>query len=359
MRRIWATRRPGIPLRLLLLPLDLVALGYGAAARLHRALYQRGWLSRRRLSCQVVSVGGLAVGGSGKTPAAAWLAAALHRRGQRVVIATRGYGRRGREPVEVVSDGHRIRSSAARAGDEPMLLAAHAPGVPVLVGPDRGLAGLRAVSAFDCEVLVLDDGFQHHRLARDVDVLTVDGRLGFGAGRVLPRGPLREPLAALGCADAVLCVDGPVVEADEATLQRRAPDAFRLEGRRKPVGWRPLAGGSLRPVSGLAGLRVGTLAGIADPASLRATLERLGARVVAERSFPDHHRFRREDLARLDRHVPAWITTEKDAVKLPAAWAGGAEIHVLVIDLEVEREKEFLDWLEQRLRQRERDQRRR
>jgi tetraacyldisaccharide 4'-kinase len=117
--------------------------------------------------------------------------------------------------VEVVSDGRFVHGTRGHAGDEPMLLAAQAPGVPVLVGRDRGLVGLRAISAFGAEVIVLDDGFQHHRLHRDVDVLTFDGGLGLGNRRVLPRGPLRERSARSRARDAIGVVDGPLPERDE------------------------------------------------------------------------------------------------------------------------------------------------
>ena len=167
--------------RLALLPLDLLALVYGVGACAHRTAYTRGLFKPVQLSCRVVSVGNLVVGGSGKTPMAAWLAKVLHQRGHRVVLASRGYARRGRERVEVVSDGRFVSSTAEVAGDEPILLAAHAPGVPVLVGPDRDVVGMRAVSAFGAQILVLDDGFHHHRLAR------VRAALDLGQVFTLPR----------------------------------------------------------------------------------------------------------------------------------------------------------------------------
>ena len=231
----FAIRQESPARRAALLPLDALSLVYGAGARLHRELYARGWRRPARLSCRVVSVGNLVVGGSGKTPLAAWIAAELRRRGHRVVLASRGFGRRGREAVEVVSDGRHVLSTAERAGDEPLLLAAHAPGVPVLVGRDRAVVGLRAVSAFGCQVLVLDDGFQHHRLARDLDLVACDGGSGLGNGRLLPRGPLREPLSALARAHGIAVVDGPLPPEDEAAIASAAPSARRFRARRVPA----------------------------------------------------------------------------------------------------------------------------
>jgi len=331
-------------------PLAVASWLYGAGARLHRLAYRRGWRSPRRLSCTVVSVGNLAVGGSGKTPMAAWLARGLRQRGYKVALASRGYGRRGRARVRVVSDGRRVGADVAEAGDEPLLLAAHAPGVPVLVGADRSVVGLRAIALFGTDVLVLDDGFQHHRLARDLDLVVVDGRLGFGNRRLLPRGPLREPLAALGHADAVGVVDGPLPPEDARLLELFAPGARRSCARRRPARLRPLRGGAGEPVEALRGRDVGVLAGIARPGSLRATLTEAGARVVAERSFPDHHRYAPRDLEGLAAATPLWVTTEKDAVKILPAWVGSADVRVLEIELEVEEGGSFLDWVEARLR---------
>jgi tetraacyldisaccharide 4'-kinase len=249
-----------------------------------------------------------------------------------------------------VSDGRFLHATAEQAGDEAFVLAAHAPGVPVLVGSDRALVGQRALSAHGAEILVLDDGFQHHRLKRDLDVVVCDGAQGFGNRWVLPRGPLREPLSALRFASAIGVVDGPLSDADEESIARFAPRARRFAARRRPIGLRPLRGGKLEPLGSLSGTRVGLLCAIARPASLRRSVEALGAQVVVERTFADHHRYRPRDLAGLAGQAPLWITTEKDAVKLLPSWVGGAQVAVLVIELEVEQPDAWLDWVEARLR---------
>lgn len=331
------------------LPLVGAAWIYGAAARAHRRLHRAGALRTARLPARVVSVGSLVVGGTGKTPAAAWIAAELHRRGRKVVLASRGHRGRRAERVLVVSDGRFVRSRAEVAGDEPMLLAAHAPGVPVLVGRDRALVGLRALSVFGAEVVVLDDGFQHHRLHRDLDVLTFDGAFGLGNRRVLPRGPLREPIGALRLADAVGVIDGPLADADAALLARLAPAAYRFSAIRRPKALRPLSGGAGTAPEVLDGAEVGILAALARPGSLCRTLAGLGARVVAERRFRDHHRYRAGDLRGLAREAPLWVTTEKDAVKIAPAWAGRADLRVLTTALEVGEGRSFADWIEARL----------
>jgi tetraacyldisaccharide 4'-kinase len=351
VRAVWLEERDeSLGRRLALLPLVPPAWIYAAGARIHRGLYRSGLRRSTRLACRVVSVGSLVVGGAGKTPAAAWIAAALHRRGHKVVLASRGYGRRGRGRVVVASDGRFVRGSAETVGDEPMVLAGSTPGVPVLVGRDRALLGWRAQASFGAEVLVLDDGFQHHRLERDVDVLVLDAAFGLGNGYCLPRGPLREPAGALRWADVLGVVDGPLDPADAARLERLAPGAHRFAARRQPRSLRPLAGGGGLDPGVLAGREVGLIAGLARPASLRRSLEQLGARVVAERCFPDHHRYRPADLVGLAREAPLWVTSQKDAVKLPASWAGEADLRVLSMELAVEEPAQLLDWLAARLR---------
>jgi len=339
--------------RALLAPLLPAAALYALGATLARRARGRRFRAPARLSCRVVSVGNLTLGGSGKTPAAAWIAARLREAGHPVALASRGYGRRDREPVRVVSDGRFVHATVEAGGDEALLLAAHAPGVPVLVGRDRGLVGLRAIAAFGAEVLVLDDGFQHHRLARDVEIVCFDG-FGLGNGHGFPRGPLREPLAALAGADAILVVDGPLPDADEAAIRRAAPRAAWFAARRQPVSLRPLAGGPAVPPSALAGLSVGLLAGLARPASFRRTLEALGARVAAERRFADHHRYRARDLTGLLDEAKQWVTTEKDAAKILPRWTGAADVRVLQIELQPDHPRALVDWLERTLRSKRR-----
>jgi tetraacyldisaccharide 4'-kinase len=346
----WLDARDETPARrLALLPLAGLAALYGGGARVHRALYRAGWLRAQELPCRVVSVGSLAAGGSGKTPLAAWLAAGLHAAGLRVALASRGYGRRAAGGVEVVSDGDTILCGPDRAGDEPLLLAAHAPGVPVVVARDRAEAGRLAVRRFGSDLLVLDDGFQHHRLRRDLDLVVLDGAVGLGNGWTLPRGPLREPVGALALADAVVVMDGPLPAADESRVAALAPRAERFETRRAPRSLRPLAGGVGEPPEALRGREVGMLCGIARPDSFRRTLAALGARVVEERVLPDHHPYQAADLAALGARTRLWVTTEKDAVKLQPDWAPGADLRV--VELGVEGGAGLVDFVRRRLAQ--------
>jgi len=328
---------------------------YGAGAWLHRSSMGGSARLRARPACAILSVGAITVGGAGKTPLAARLASALHARGHRVALASRGYKGSAREPVTVVSAGVHVLACAALAGDESLVLAAHAPGVPVLVGRDRGVVGRHAVSAFGAEILVLDAGFQHHRLARDLDVVSLDGRAGLGNARVLPAGPLREPASSLRHADWLCVVDGDGADPPGAGRwlerhRRLGRPVFRA--RRGPSALFSLDGSRRHSLAELAGLRVGILCGIARPASFRRTVESLGAQVVAERIFPDHHAYRARDLAALeaDAGVERWLTTEKDAIKLVPSWVGRASVCVLAIEIEIEDEEAVVDGLEAALR---------
>lgn len=332
---------------------------YAAGARAHRTFMRRTTTGRGRPACAVMSVGGLTVGGAGKTPVAARLAVSLQRRGWRVVLASRGYKGRNREPVSVVSDGVHIHSNVAQAGDESFILAGHAPGVPVLVGRDRRIVGHHAVAGFDAQILILDDGFQHHRLARDLDIVCIDGVGGFGNCQLFPAGPLREPISTLRHADWLCVIDGRLAPASvdgTNTVEAEVLAAHRASGRkvisanRQPIELVSLDRSKRLAVSWLAGRRVGLFCGVARPTSVRRTLESLGAEIVAERRFRDHHTYHPRDCRGLDQSGLVWITTEKDALKILPAWIGATPLWVLRIEVEIDDEDDVLDRLEEGLR---------
>jgi len=323
---------------------------YAAGAGLNRKAFAAGVREQRKLSCQVLSVGNIVVGGSGKTPTVAWLANQLAARGVSVAVASRGYGRKSDESVVVVSDGRKICAELDKAGDEPSLLARHCPGVPILVGPDRFDLGLCAIEKFGTELLLLDDGFQHMRLLRDLDLITFDGNFGLGNGHVLPRGPLRESLSALEDVQAFLVLDGPMDEEEIRTLRKFAPGASWFAARRIMKRVRSLKDGVVESAESLSGRQVGLVAGLANPGNFRRCVEQLGVEVVAERYFPDHHPYREKDLAGLESQASLWLTTEKDAVKILPEWQASKCLRAVDLELEVSDAVEFLDWLLIRLR---------
>ncbi len=335
--------------RAALAPLALASFAYSAGARLHRWVYDAGLRARAKLDARVISVGNLAVGGSAKTPVAGFVARELRARGRKVALLSRGVGGSRAREVNVVSDGERVLATPAEVGDEPCLLAASAPGVPVLAGVRRAALGLRAIAAFGAEILVMDDGFQHHPLARDLDLVCLDARLGLGNGWVLPRGPLRESVGALSRASALVWTRA--TPSDPAPpggdrLPRGVPQ-FRVSLAK--LGLRPVGGGERIPVETLRDARVGLVAAIARPDRLARDLAELGADVCARRVFADHHRYAPADLAGLD---PAllWVTTAKDAIKIPPSWAAPAELVVLEEDVERDTALPLVEFVDARVR---------
>jgi tetraacyldisaccharide 4'-kinase len=315
---------------------------FRAASALRGALYDAGVLAAARVAAPVISVGNLAVGGAGKTPVALAVARRLERRGRTVAILSRGYG--GETPgARVVSDGTRVLLGAREAGDEPALLARRLPGARVLCGPRRAeIAGI-AIERLGADALVLDDGFQHRALARDLDVVVVDASNPAGNGRLLPRGPNREPWSALRRAGLVWLTRVDAAPAQRlAWLRAEAINATGyapVESRHAPS---DVLDGRLATSLGagaLRGQRALLLCALARPEGFRRTVASLGAEVVAERAFRDHHRFSSAELAEAleaARAAGAVVaTTEKDAVRLPEDVAADPLLRVVRIDAEV------------------------
>jgi tetraacyldisaccharide 4'-kinase len=312
---------------------------YAAIVRRRRERYARRPDLRQRLRRPVISVGNLAVGGRGKTPMVATITRELLAMGERPAILTRGYARTRREDgVVVVSDREGIRSDLARAGDEPLMLARALPGVSVLVCADRYLAGRLAEQQFDASVHVLDDGFQHLQLDRDVDIVMV-GRDDVARPVTLPFGRLREPLDTLVAADAVIAAD------DDVAMEGVGVEA-RFFRTRRALGKGPMS---------LDGARVFAFAGIASPARFFEDLETLGCTVVGTRAFRDHHAYSRADLESVGTEAAACgadaaITTEKDLVRLLPFRPFRLPVHGVALTMEPDPLPEFRHWLAGSLR---------
>lgn len=308
--------------------LGVGALAYRGGLAARRAAYAVGLLRTRRLACRVVAVGNLTVGGTGKTPLVELLARELTARGRAVVVLSRGYGRRPASPIGLVSDGARALLTAAEAGDEPSLLARRLRGVPIVVGRDRYRAGAWALERFSPDVLLLDDGFQQRRLRTDVDVVCLDARAPWGRRGLLPRGSLREPPSALGRAHLLVLTHAAEAEREraEAEVRRHAPAAPIARASYEPEGFEDVRARGVVPVEALAERPVLAFAGIAVPERFAATLARLGILPREFVAFPDHHPYDAADVAALEARArrlgaEALLTTEKDAVRLPAEGA--------------------------------------
>ncbi len=308
---------------------------YAAAVRLRTAAYRRGVLKSARAKVPVVSIGNLTFGGTGKTPMVAALVRDLVARGRRPAVLTRGYGRRGRRPLTLL--GPDVEVPAEIAGDEPLVLSAALPGVPIVVDSDRA-SGAERAAAGGSDVVVLDDGFQHLALERDLDIVLVDAGDPWGGGHLPPRGRLREPLDELRRASAVVVTKLPadggqvVLEEIAARVEKLAPALPVMGARLVPSGLTS-PDGATEP-GGLRGRRVLAFAGLARPEGFLDTLEELGAELTGFLPFTDHHRYSRAEIARLieeARRLEALpVTTAKDGVKLPA------EAPVAVLDVRME-----------------------
>ena len=305
----------------LLWPLAYV---YCGAATLNRLLYLRGW--RRSVQCAVpvIVIGNLTVGGTGKTPLVLAVVRQLQASGWRPGVITRGYGGRSRQWPQLVT----AHSDPSLVGDEPVLLAARS-GVPVVADPDRP-RGVRWLLAHECDVIVSDDGLQHYRLRRDVEVAVVDGERRFGNGRCLPAGPLRERESRLASVDAVVVNGGAN---SGAWSMQVVPTVFRSVADAEKTA----------PLNTFDGRTVHAVAGIGYPPRFFALLRALGIEVI-EHPFPDHHRFQPGDLAFAGDHDV--IMTEKDAVKCRRF--ATERMWCLVVEATID--AGFGVWLRQRLR---------
>ncbi len=301
-------------------PLLLASVMYRGAVILRNRFYETGVFHARKMTCKVISVGNIAVGGTGKTPMVIMLAGMLKEHGYRPAILSRGYGGKRKGRAGVVSDGHDILMGPDEAGDEPLLIAQTLRDVPVIIGKERSIAGKLAVERFGVDVLILDDGFQHRRLSRDIDIVLLDSERPFGNGFTLPRGGLREPRSALQRADIVILTStrGGVSGTGSAVEMSQIP-VFR--GRRSPG---DLVRGRAKGICSfedLKGKKVCAFSGIAEPDSFRKIVVPLCGEVAQFVPFPDHHVYTPGDVEYIrktcrDCSAQVMLTTEKDGIKL-------------------------------------------
>jgi tetraacyldisaccharide 4'-kinase len=324
--------------------LSAASLLYGRAATLRRRWYARHPARRRCLERPVISVGNLSTGGAGKTPIVAHVAALLVARGERPAVLSRGYGRTSPSSgVTIVSDGSAVLAPLERAGDEPLMLARALPAVRVVVAADRYEAGRVAERTLGATIHVLDDGFQHLGLERDVDLLIASER--DLSDQVLPAGRLREPLAAAASADALLVDTSGPAGADRVKEALGVGTAFYIQ---RTIG-RPhsLSSGDSAPIS--TGDVILAVAGIARPDRFFADLEAAGLPARAKLVFRDHHPYTDADIVRIvraarDASATIVLTTEKDAVRLSGRRLGDLRLAVVPLTATIQ-PASFVDWL--------------
>ncbi|MBM4300434.1 MAG: tetraacyldisaccharide 4'-kinase [Deltaproteobacteria bacterium] len=330
---------------------------YGLGASGRRALYARGLRKARRLPAPVVSVGNLTVGGAGKTPVVAFLARLWRDRGKRVAILSRGYGGRSRS-VTCISDGQNTYGKPPEVGEEPYWLARTLPGVAVYTGACRYAAGMAAWEKCKPDLFLLDDGFQHFQLHRDLDLVLLDAASPFGNGHLLPRGPLREPLAALAAAQSLILTrfDRERHQAQFATIHRAFPDKPLLTATIAPLSVTAYPGGQAQAPAALRHQALMAFAGLARPEVFAATLQALGVDLKGFRIFPDHHAFSHEELDNLTETARALgagglVTTGKDWARLGERWDGGVRLWVLEVEARLGEPEQVLELLDRSLQE--------
>lgn len=329
---------------------------YGFAMRVRAYLYRRGLLSSTRLLVPVVSVGNLSMGGTGKTPLVMCVVRHLLEHGHRPAIVSRGYGGKARQRVNVVSDGRGVKMTPAMAGDEPWLLADAMPTVPVLTGTDRSLVARWALKKTNADVIVMDDGFQHLALQRDLDIVLFSIRSPLDTARVFPGGELRESFRALERAGAMVItgVDRRTearAHAFKRFLRERAPQAPVFFGEYLPVCLLSSGQSDTFPAEKAKRMKLCGFCGIGSPDSFRDTLNKEGYDIGGFRVFRDHHPYSGKDLTALvawarKQGAQGLVTTEKDFVKLKPFFG---DFPVLALKVELFMEENFELFLADRL----------
>jgi tetraacyldisaccharide 4'-kinase len=331
--------------RALLSPLYLMSLPYGMGVRLRALFFGLGLLHGKKLPCPVISIGNLTVGGTGKTPLVMWLVQTLSEEGFPVAILTRGYQRK-KVSGPLLSDGTSILLSQEESGDEPYLMAEILKEIPILIGKDRFQNGQLALAKFGVRAIVLDDGFQHLTLRRDLDIVLIDASLGFGDGHLLPRGILREPLSHLRRAHLLMLTkveDLEACEPLEARLRSLHPAPI-FHSHFEPVGFVG-SQGEVEDIRAFQGKKMIAFSGVGNPGYFSSQLKKIGVNVIREIIYPDHHGYTAKDVTSLAGHAKkadGIVTTEKDMVKLENLDIGHLPVWALRIRFKIWEQEEFL-----------------
>src|SRR5579859_6625165 len=319
-----------------------LAAGFRMGVALRTAAYRRGWLATRRLNRPVVSVGNLSVGGTGKTPFVAFLAERLLAHGLKPGILTRGYGRRNGADLIAIDPGSGRAPDPREVGDEPALLARKLPQVPIIVCADRYRGGRLAEDKFKVDVHILDDGFQHFALARDVDIVLLDVTQQLSDRELLPAGRLREPLSALTRAQCVVLTRSELADPGptEERVRKINSKAGIFHCSTKLQGVMDIFNGKISALQAVIDGPVYAFCGIGNPAAFFADLGQWGFSVAARAEFPDHHVYTPDEITRLVANARKagakfLLTTEKDALNFPRMDKTEIPIFACVIQAEV------------------------
>ncbi|MBE9531976.1 MAG: tetraacyldisaccharide 4'-kinase [Proteobacteria bacterium] len=325
--------------------LKILSILYGTGVKIRLSLYSSKILKTKTLPCMVISIGNITAGGTGKTPMTMHIAKRLVVEGSKVVILSRGYKGEYKD-IGIVSNGAEVLMSAREAGDEPYLMAEKlkAPGnsgVPVVVCADRYKAGLMVIEKFSPDIILLDDGFQHLGVNRDMNLMLIDAKTDLKKEKLLPAGTLREPIEGLKRARVIMIKDkaprvvDPYIKAIDKPVVGFKYEALKL---------RALSGGRELELSELKNKKIFIFSALASPGSFERTVEGLGAKIIGKRCFTDHHNFTKgdvEEILSLSKDAEIIVTTEKDAVKLAGFTSELNTVYVLEVEVVIENKENF------------------
>ena len=331
--------------RFLLAILNFFSKGYTAVVKSRAWLYDNGFMAQFPLGCQVISVGNVTAGGTGKTPVVEILSKTLTEEGRKVAILSRGYRSKKKAITEtgprVVSDGRHVLLDSEMGGDEPFMLASNLPGVAVLVDKDRVKSGRYAVRQFGCDVLILDDGFQYRRLKHTHEIVLVDSTNPFSNGHLLPRGTLREPAKHIRRANFIFITkSNGNTEILRAKIRKMNPTAEITECRHCPKYYKNAYGSDQITLEAIRGKKIVTLAGIASPISFENSIRKMGGTILFTERFSDHYRYRPQEIIDIINNADEAgadyiLTTEKDAVRLPHLENPKVPIYYMRMEIEI------------------------
>jgi tetraacyldisaccharide 4'-kinase len=354
--------------------LSMVSIVYGWAVKLRRTFYKKAIFKSKRLPCSIISIGNITVGGTGKTPMTIYVAKVVKQLGYNVAVISRGYKGKAEKIGGIVSDGKVLLMTPESAGDEPYMMAKRLKDVPVIVGKNRLKAGRLAISKFDPDVIVLDDGFQHLKLQRDLDLVLLDYRKPFGSGHLLPRGVMREPASALLNANAIILTRSDAVNENEMSSSLKK---LRFYERNKPIyhtfhhpfvysiinGEKKIFEKNIKEIlrqnsECIKGRTVFAFSGLADNHDFQQTVKSLSCNLSGYMEFPDHHPYSEKDLKDISAAAKrsmseCLITTEKDYVRMAHKINWPGDLFVIGIEIDFGEDKKrfnsFIeDWLEKR-----------
>ena len=348
--------------------LSMASKVYGGAVKLRRIFYKNGILISKRLSCPIISIGNITVGGTGKTPMTIYVAQVVKNLGYKVAIISRGYKGKAEKIGGIVSDGKVLLMTPENAGDEPFLMANKLKDVPVIVGKNRFNAGRLAIEKFNPDVIVLDDGFQHLMLQRDLDMVLLDYHRPFGNGHLLPRGVMREPVSALLCADVIILTKSDTMNNNETSTSPKKhcpyerkkpvyrsfhhPFVYKIINTEKKIFEKNIQEALRQNSDCIKGRSVFAFSGLADNHNFLRTLKSFKCNVSGFLEFPDHHPYSERDLDEIlstakKSMSDCIITTEKDYVRIAHKidWPGDLFVIGIEIDFGADK-KQFNSFIE-------------